>query len=158
MNRSLLVLGLLLIAMIGCSTKPMKVQTDHASGFPFSTLKTYGFVAQGPSNAETDAARKTAERLRLDDLVQGHVRHQLAAKGYQEAPQAPDFRIAWAFGEWPLDNHKQANGGGGAVRGGGRGRGVGGGREDRVFGLPGRLAGGRSIITRSPMAAGAPST
>lgn len=115
MNRSLLVSGLLLIAMIGCSTKPMKVQTDHASGFPFSTLKTYGFVAQGPSNAETDAARKTAERLRLDDLVQGHVRHQLAAKGYQEAPQAPDFRIAWAFGEWALDNHKKPNGGWGAV-------------------------------------------
>ena len=115
MNRSLLVLGLFLIAMIGCSSKPLKVQTDQASGFNFSKLKTYGFVALGPNNAETEAARKTAERIRLDDLVQNHVRHQLAAKGYQEAPQSPDFRIAWAFGEWALDSHKKPNGGWGAV-------------------------------------------
>lgn len=115
MKRFHLVVTLSLLTLVGCSSQPLKVQADHAAGFDFSRLKTFGFVAQGPNNAETVAAKKTADRIRLDDLVQRHVRNQLTSRGYQEASQTPDFRIAWAFGEWALDNHKKPNGGWGAV-------------------------------------------
>ena len=113
MNRTLLVFAL--TTLLGCASQPLKVQTDHAASFDFQKLKTFSFVASGVTNTETDAARKTAEHIRLDDLVQRHVRNQLAARGYREETQSPDFKIAWAFGEWALDNHKKPNGGWGAV-------------------------------------------
>ncbi len=96
----------------GCST--LRVQSGHDAAYDFSRLKTWEWAPHAGS-ARTDAAATTSERIRLDQLVQEHVRDVLTRKGYPLQVGSADFQVSWSFGEWKLERHSKPGGGYGAV-------------------------------------------
>lgn len=107
---ALLFVGALLIS--GCASRPMDVKKDFDANYNFSRIKTFGFAG---GTLETEAAKKTAERIQLDALVASRLRMELEGRGYRFTSNHPDVKIAYSFGEWALDSHIKPNGGYGAV-------------------------------------------
>lgn len=100
------------LCLPGCSTQNRNVQRDFDASFNFSRVKTFDFAG---GTLETEAARKTAERIRLDELLAGEIRKSLESKGFRQSTSQPDVKVAYSFGEWALDSHQKPNGGYGAV-------------------------------------------
>jgi Domain of unknown function (DUF4136) len=105
-------LALLPVFLSACATHPLDVQRDFDPKFNFAHIKTFDFAG---GTLETEAAKKTAERLHLDALLGSEIKRQMEQRGYRQSSSQPDVRIAYSFGEWALDSHKKPNGGYGAV-------------------------------------------
>ncbi len=115
MNRLVRAVGLLATALLplsGCTT--FQVQSGHDAAYDFSRLKTWEWAPHS-GMARTDTAATTSERIRLDQLVQEHVRDVLTRKGYPLQMGGADFQVGWSFGEWKLERHSKPGGGYGAV-------------------------------------------
>ena len=113
MSRPLTALLFLLPFLFqGCTPRPLEVQSDYDHSFDFAHVRSFDFTG---GTLETDAAKKTGERLQLDALVALEIQTELEARGLKRSEQSPDLHISYAFGEWALDTHQKPNGGYGAV-------------------------------------------
>lgn len=107
-----LLAALALLGFSACST--MKTQSGHDPSYDFSRVRSWDWAPQS-GDLQTPAATKTAERIRLDDLVRAHVVRLLEKKGYVHQVGGADILVAWAFGEWQLERSSRPGGGYGAV-------------------------------------------
>jgi hypothetical protein len=68
----------------GCAT-PLAIDYDYDSTYDFGKLKTYDWLPSPPGNQMEDLVEKR---------VKNAVNTQLAAKGYSQSSESPDFLVA----------------------------------------------------------------
>ena len=92
-RAALVVVGIAMIAMLGCS--PIQVTRDFDSETDFSQYGTYRWVKQ---DQNVPPARR-AEHSLFEKRVKSAVDAELAARGYRKTDTGkPDFLVAWYIG------------------------------------------------------------
>jgi hypothetical protein len=74
----------ILSPIVGCAT-PLVVDYDYDTTYDFTKLKTYGWLPSPPGSQIEDLTEKRFKQA---------VDTQLAAKGYSQSAESPDFLIS----------------------------------------------------------------